>query len=123
MKNYSEFCKEQAEKLLEIIDQHQGLMQWQKTWSVKANGGLPKGVNILMIIIVTFPQSCRKVTITIVFLFPRPKINLRIFDNSKFDFLFKQVFGKLNSRVNAQYGEILGATEEIARFNGRYSGE
>jgi len=45
MKNYSEFCKEQAEKLLEIIDQHQGLLQWQKTWSVKANGGLPKGVS------------------------------------------------------------------------------
>lgn len=44
MKNYSEFCKEQAEKLFEIVDAHQGLMQWQKSWQVKGNSGLPKGV-------------------------------------------------------------------------------
>lgn len=44
MNNYAEFCKEQADKLFAIIDQHQGLMQWQKTWSVKGNISLPKGV-------------------------------------------------------------------------------
>lgn len=44
MKNYAEFCKVQAEKLFEIVDQHEGLLQWKKTWNVKGNGGLPKGV-------------------------------------------------------------------------------
>lgn len=44
MKNYAEFCKIQVEKLFEIIDEHQGLPQWRKTWSVKGNNGLPKGM-------------------------------------------------------------------------------
>ena len=44
MKNYAEFCKEQADKLFGIIDQYQGLLQWQKTWQVDGNIGLPKGV-------------------------------------------------------------------------------
>lgn len=44
MKNYAEFCKEQADKLFEIVEQHQGLLQWQKSWHVKGNGSLPKGV-------------------------------------------------------------------------------
>lgn len=44
MKNHTEFCKKQADKLFAIIDQHQGLLQWRKTWDVKGNAGLPKGV-------------------------------------------------------------------------------
>lgn len=44
MKNYSEFCKEQAEKLFAIIDQHDGLMEWRKTWKVDVSEGLPRGV-------------------------------------------------------------------------------
>tara|TARA_R110000868_G_scaffold411465_1_gene704410 strand:- start:815 stop:1684 length:870 start_codon:yes stop_codon:yes gene_type:complete len=44
MKSYNEFCKEQAERLFEIIETHQGLLQWQKSWQVKGNNSLPKGV-------------------------------------------------------------------------------
>jgi antirestriction protein ArdC len=44
MKSYIEFCKAQTDKLFTIIDQHQGLLQWQKTWNVKGNTGLPKGI-------------------------------------------------------------------------------
>lgn len=44
MKNYAEFCNEQADKLFAIIEQHEGLLQWQKTWNVKGNVGLPKGM-------------------------------------------------------------------------------
>lgn len=45
MKNYIEFCNEQAEKMFQIIDQHNGLLKWQKTWDVKGNISLPKSVN------------------------------------------------------------------------------
>jgi len=45
MKNYTDFCNHQAEKLFKIIEQHSGLLQWQKSWSVKGNCALPKRMN------------------------------------------------------------------------------
>lgn len=45
MKNYSEFCEQQGKKLFEIIDQHNGLLQWKRSWNVKANLGLPLSAN------------------------------------------------------------------------------
>ena len=35
MKNYTEFCNEQAKIIFDIINNHENLLKWQKTWSVK----------------------------------------------------------------------------------------
>jgi antirestriction protein ArdC len=45
MKNYTEFCNEQAEKLFQLIEQHDGLLQWRKTWQVNGCLSLPKSVH------------------------------------------------------------------------------
>jgi antirestriction protein ArdC len=45
MKSYIEFCNEQAEKLFQIIETHEGLLKWRKTWNVEGHMGLPKSVN------------------------------------------------------------------------------
>lgn len=45
MKTYNEFCNEQAEKLFQIIDTHEGLLNWRKTWSVQGSLGLPKSMH------------------------------------------------------------------------------
>lgn len=45
MKNYYEFCNEQAEKLFKIIEQHNGLLEWRKTWNVNGCVTLPKSIH------------------------------------------------------------------------------
>lgn len=45
MNSYLEFCNEQAEKLFQIIDAHEGLLKWRKTWNVQACFSLPKSVH------------------------------------------------------------------------------
>lgn len=45
MKSYIDFCNEQAEKLFQIIDKHDGLLQWRKTWHVPGCLGLPQSAN------------------------------------------------------------------------------
>jgi antirestriction protein ArdC len=45
MKSYIEFCNEQAGKLFQIIDTHEGLLKWRKTWNVQGCLGLPKSIN------------------------------------------------------------------------------
>ena len=44
MNSYIEFCNQQAEKLFQIIDTHEGLLKWQKTWNINGNVSLPKGI-------------------------------------------------------------------------------
>lgn len=45
MKNYFEFCNQQAVKLFQIIEQHDGLLKWKKTWSVTGCKNLPRSIN------------------------------------------------------------------------------
>jgi antirestriction protein ArdC len=45
MKNYTEFCNEQIEKLFQIIEQHDGLLKWRKTWQVNGCFSLPQSVH------------------------------------------------------------------------------
>lgn len=45
MKNYTEFCNQQAEKLFHIIDTHDGLLEWKKTWDVQGSLCLPKSIH------------------------------------------------------------------------------
>ncbi len=45
MKNYHEFCNEQAEELFKIIEQHNGLLKWRKNWNVNGCINLPKSIH------------------------------------------------------------------------------
>src|ERR1700733_11683499 len=45
MKSYNEFCKIQAEKLFQVIDQFGGLLQWRKSWHVEGCSSLPKSIH------------------------------------------------------------------------------
>lgn len=45
MKSYIEFCNEQAEKLFQIINTHEGLLKWRKSWNVEGCVGLPRSVH------------------------------------------------------------------------------
>ena len=45
MKNYTEFCNEQAKIIFDIINNHENLLKWQKTWSVKNSISLPQNVD------------------------------------------------------------------------------
>lgn len=43
--NYTAFCNEQAQKLFQIINDHEGLLKWKKTWNVEGCLKLPRNIN------------------------------------------------------------------------------